>query len=347
MCRWIIIGLLLAVMGGNPIYASQISTEQITGLFSACDALSIDYFASPECDAEMAADPMPPVVGLATDQDAIASYTYMQVMATQPVVVYDAPERGRPLYVIHKGFNFITPRTIEEQWVEINPGEWIRRKYLKSVAPSSFTGVFIQTEPSRPFGWFLETIYASERPGGPPVIAAEKAVQRYQITYIYATVNVDGYDWYLVGPGKWIEQRRMGVVRRIARPANVSGRWVAVDLYEQTLVAYENDTLVFATLVSSGLPGFSTNTGTFQVWGRRLNGPMSGAEGRPDYYRLENVPYALYFDGDISLHGTYWHNGFGYRHSHGCVNLSISDARWMYDWLTVGGWVYVYYSRPY
>ena len=40
----------------------------------------------------------------------------------------------------------------------------------------------------------------------------------------------------------------------------------------------------------------------------------------------------MYFDNSISLHGTYWHDDFGYRRSHGCVNLSVSDARWLYEW---------------
>ncbi|MBA3873751.1 MAG: L,D-transpeptidase, partial [Anaerolineae bacterium] len=43
-------------------------------------------------------------------------------------------------------------------------------------------------------------------------------------------------------------------------------------------------------------------------------------------------PWVMYFDGSISLHGTYWHDNFGYRRSHGCVNLSISDAKWLFNW---------------
>jgi len=38
-------------------------------------------------------------------------------------------------------------------------------------------------------------------------------------------------------------------------------------------------------------------------------------------------------DGGISLHGTYWHDIFGYRTSHGCVNMTISDAKWVYEFL--------------
>jgi len=64
----------------------------------------------------------------------------------------------------------------------------------------------------------------------------------------------------------------------------------------------------------------------------------------------------MYFDNDISLHGTYWHDGFGYRHSHGCVNLSISDAHYLFNWTTdvepdedgdILTYVYVYSSGEY
>jgi hypothetical protein len=313
----------------------------------ACDSLSYDMPRTPECDAEIAADPAPPVATMAVDYGAVADFRYMRIVSDAPVEVYSEPGSGFPLYTIDPGFNFVTPRSVGDYWVEINAHEWVSRSAVEFVEPSYFTGAFIQAEPSRPFGWILVTMYASDRPGGPQMVDRAYLVQRYQIKYVYATVNIDGYDWYLIGPGMWIEQRMMGLIHRISRPAGIQGRWVAVDLYEQTMVAYENDTMVFATLVSSGLPGFNTNEGIFSVWGQRLNGPMSGAEGRSDYYRLENVPYALYFDGDISLHGTYWHDGFGYRHSHGCVNLSISDAHWLYSWLGTGGGVYVYYSRLY
>ncbi|MEO0596383.1 MAG: L,D-transpeptidase, partial [Chloroflexota bacterium] len=46
----------------------------------------------------------------------------------------------------------------------------------------------------------------------------------------------------------------------------------------------------------------------------------------------EDVPWTMFFDGDIGLHGTYWHDGFGYRQSHGCVNMSILDAHWLFHW---------------
>jgi lipoprotein-anchoring transpeptidase ErfK/SrfK len=136
-----------------------------------------------------------------------------------------------------------------------------------------------------------------------------------------------------------------------------TNRWVSVDLYEQVMIAYEGTQPVYASLVSSGLNEWPTNEGLFHVYVRYPRTIMSGAEGQPDFYYLEEVPWTMYFDGDIALHGAYWHDGFGYRRSHGCVNLSITDAYWLYQWassefdLTVpadtGPAVYVYSSGEY
>ena len=72
--------------------------------------------------------------------------------------------------------------------------------------------------------------------------------------------------------------------------------------------------------------------------------PMQGAfaADRSDYYYLEDVPWILYFDKSRALHGAYWHNGYGYPRSHGCVNLSPADAQWLYNWAEVGTYVHVF-----
>jgi lipoprotein-anchoring transpeptidase ErfK/SrfK len=65
---------------------------------------------------------------------------------------------------------------------------------------------------------------------------------------------------------------------------------------------------------------------------------MSG----PGYY-LPDVPYIMYFYKGYGLHGTYWHNNFGTPMSHGCVNLTIPDAAWLYNFSSVGTVVNVHY----
>ena len=82
------------------------------------------------------------------------------------------------------------------------------------------------------------------------------------------------------------------------------------------------------------------------MWARLDYGEMSGAylSDRRDYYYLEDVPWILYYDGDMALHGAYWHDNFGVRSSHGCVNLSPRDARWLFDFARVGSTVIVFHS---
>jgi lipoprotein-anchoring transpeptidase ErfK/SrfK len=141
-----------------------------------------------------------------------------------------------------------------------------------------------------------------------------------------------------------VEQRALSVVTFNAPPEGVTGRWVQVDLYEQTLVAYEGAQPVYATLVSSGLDKWATQPGVFQIYARLTADRMSGAYApdKSDYYYLEAVPWVMYFDGDRALHGEYWHDRLGFKRSHGCVNLAPLDAKWLFDWTERGTYVWVY-----
>ena len=123
-----------------------------------------------------------------------------------------------------------------------------------------------------------------------------------------------------------------------AQAGRYSGRYIDINLSEQTLYAFESYNLVNQFLVSTGRTGYDTPTGEFHVYGKTELQKMSG----PGYY-LPNVPYISWFLGDYSIHGTYWHNNFGHTMSHGCVNASIPDAEWIYNWDEVGTPVYVHY----
>jgi len=114
-------------------------------------------------------------------------------------------------------------------------------------------------------------------------------------------------------------------------------RWIDVDLSEQRLRAYENGTVVRATAVSTGLPQTPTVKGQFRIWIKLRYDDMSG----PDYH-LEDVPYVMYFYQGYGLHGTFWHNNFGQRMSHGCVNLPTSEAKWVFNFVDVGTLVNVH-----
>ena len=115
-------------------------------------------------------------------------------------------------------------------------------------------------------------------------------------------------------------------------------RWIDVDLTNQRLTAYEGQTTVRTTLVSTGLPRTPTPVGLFRIWIKLRYDDMSG----PGYY-LPNVPYTMYFYRGYGLHGTYWHSNFGHPMSHGCVNLPTSEAEWLFSWAEVGTLVNIHY----
>jgi lipoprotein-anchoring transpeptidase ErfK/SrfK len=115
-------------------------------------------------------------------------------------------------------------------------------------------------------------------------------------------------------------------------------KWIDVSIVRQTLVAYEGTQPVFATLVSTGADGLgdpketqSTVQGAFIIHTKHVTATMDNDE-EGDVYDLRDVPYVQYFTDGYALHGAYWHDGFGTPRSHGCINLSPSDAAWLFAW---------------
>ncbi len=268
-----------------------------------------------------------------------------------PVVFYDGPG-GNPVGSIDNGYNYVSIRQVTGGWVQLTNGQWVPEEHTRLADVSGFAGIEILEEPTLPYAWMVRSAYPSSFPGGPENRDLPR-ISQYTLLAIYTIEVVDGWEWYMVGPGQWLQQTRVAKLKPVERPEGVDADdfWIAVDLFEQTLVAYEGDQMVFATLISSGLPQWSTNEGLFQVYIRAVSSPMTGASGQPEYYFIENIPWVMYFDNDIALHGAYWHDLFGYRQSRGCVNLSIMDSWWVYRWSEGAEnkepWVYVYSSDEY
>ena len=115
------------------------------------------------------------------------------------------------------------------------------------------------------------------------------------------------------------------------------GKSIIVDLSDQWLYALEGDTIVFDAPVSTGRDGFNTPVGRFAIYHKVRSQTMRGCAGG-ECWNVPDVPHAMYIVGGVALHGTYWHNQFGtgVRRSHGCVNLPLNAAAWLYSWAPLG-----------
>jgi len=261
--------------------------------------------------------------------------------------------KGRIVRWITPGFNYVSiSRTdyMNGRYYYYTDVGWMSSEDLMITDVPLFQGVEFTETPEHAFGWVLSQF----SPGGKaetkrtPGYEADDYTGRYldhqQLVQIYDIQKVDNWDWYLVGPDEWVIQTAVAkVVPRTSPPEGMAwSRWIEVNLYEQTLAVYEDNQLVFATLMASGSAPFYTYPGIFKIYEKDLETRMRWLTDPTIAYNLESVPWTMYFDEDRALHGAYWRASLGYPQSHGCVNLSVGDAHWLYEWADVGDRVYVY-----
>lgn len=123
-----------------------------------------------------------------------------------------------------------------------------------------------------------------------------------------------------------------------------SSKRIVVNLSDQWLYAFEGAEQVFDAPVSTGRDGMQTPTGSYAIYSKLKVQTMDGVlDGKA--WVVPNVPNVMYINGGVALHGTYWHNRFGSgaRLSHGCVNLPLDAAAWLFKWAPVGTSVQVTY----
>ena len=108
-------------------------------------------------------------------------------------------------------------------------------------------------------------------------------------------------------------------------------RWISIDLSTQRLIAWEGNKAVYAIIVSTGKASTPTRLGTFRIQTKYRAARMTGPG-----YDLPDVPYTMYYDGGMAIHGAYWHNSFGTPVSHGCTNVAVNHAKWLFEWASVG-----------
>jgi len=236
--------------------------------------------------------------GLTTELDLVP------IDRTRPVHLSDMrgvafpAEGGVPAFVMHQGLRALRP----DAEGKLKPAEWV-----------PYRGGFVLTGRASSGG----THRVEGKPG--EALAA----------YLETTEGV----WLAAGSlriGR-LSQDLWGYAKR-------GKRWIDVSIEEQMLVAYEGQKPVFATLVSTGRGGLAdpettgaTVQGTFFVQSKYVTATMDGNPASESAHELHDVPYVQYFHQNYAIHGAYWHDEFGKARSNGCVNVSPTDAAWLFE----------------
>jgi len=119
-------------------------------------------------------------------------------------------------------------------------------------------------------------------------------------------------------------------------------KMITVDTGSQRLYAWEGGQIQNEFIVSTGMRYTPTIKGSFKIQRKVPLQDMRGYYPPYEPYFIKDVPNVMYFYGAYAIHGTHWHNKFGYRASHGCVNLKLADAQWLFDWAQIGTRVEVF-----
>jgi hypothetical protein len=160
----------------------------------------------------------------------------------------------------------------------------------------------------------------------------------------------DNITWAALGDNAYLYS---SVLRPVALPSappppasttDYTGRWIDLNLLHQVVVAYEGQTAKRLARTSTGRPGWETGAGHYAIQRRVENETMDsssliGLDAQRADYKVENVRWTQYFSDDgKALHENYWkpRDEFGIPSSHGCAGLVAEDAKFFWDWATVG-----------
>jgi len=249
---------------------------------------------------------------------------------------------------LYEGYTFAAYTKLVEnggkRYFQLTDGRWMRGSAVEYfAAPNRFLGVLPTEQPVRKFGWVLKDTptlkdadYYAPKTGN--------IIPRYSLIEVFDEKKVGLSNWYMLAPDEWVHMTQVALVYPSEQPPEgvTNGRWIEINIFEQTLAVYQNDQMIFATLITSGSSRTYTRPGLFKIHEKLVKTHMAGDIGLDGAYFLMDVPWTMYFDERRGLHAEYWHDHLGYKSSHGCVNMSFPDADWVFQWADMGEWVYAW-----
>jgi hypothetical protein len=275
-------------------------------------------------------------INLADDQPAPMYATFEDAIAETNAI--GAISRGTMRYVSYVDWMDYEGKT----YVRRASGEWLK---ATPAAYTRFQGLIFYENPKNDFGWIMDETPSYTAPS----MLAQTSGRTYgyqDLVQVYNSQEAQGLTWYQIGLNEWVNNLKIRVVKLNPIPPEGvdTGRWIDLDLLQQTMMVYENGRLLFATLMASGIEYYFTQPGLYQIYEKKPLELMQGSReaNRANFYYLEDVPWTMYYDKSLAIHTAYWRTYFGLPQSHGCINLSPGDANWVYHWAELGDFVWVH-----
>lgn len=245
--------------------------------------------------------------------------------------VRSRPSRTSPVirYLARGSGVIVRPRihTAGGTWRRSRLG-YIEANRLRFARPSRFKGVHLGGQATLPICWVSGAgARVTRTPGSDHRVGR---LDPYTRVTVLETRTHSGKRHARIGPNRWVRADRVRTARPRMIPTGLGpgDKWIHVSLTEWTLVAYQGRQPVYATVVSHGN---NTPRGRYRVIQKTATSTLTLKKGNA-LYEVEGVPWVMYFKPHFAFHAAYWHDLFGYVESHGCVNLSPTDARWLFQW---------------
>jgi hypothetical protein len=296
-------------------------------------------------DQELAAGGEPPAApepdaGAATPPDAGAPDIVYSLAGPPPGTPGSDTDRvgGLVAQWLEKDFFVSIDRNTSaagERYYRTIRGLYVPAQYVMDVEPPGYHGLIIEPDMPLPIGFVgrgRPTTYT--RGSGSRALVESGRIPRQAHRFLRESEKIGAIEYWITTDGQYVRAHNFGVAAEQDPPAGAGedGKWVQVDLSDQLLVAYQGRRPVFAALVSTGKDGFETPAGSYTIISKHVSATMDGITEADGAYSIEDVPWTMFFSDNFAIHGAFWHNRFGMTKSHGCVNMSPIDAKWIFEW---------------
>ncbi len=248
------------------------------------------------------------------------------------------------------GFQVRSERFIgRRSFVHTATGGWVALSDTRPAPVSRLVGIDIP-EGSRalPFAFVVTESAPIWKEKRGQVKATSEVLSRYAAVRIQTRIEKDHQCFLRLLSGKLLRCEDARLAPLPPPPPEglaADALWLDIDGRNKILYARKGKAVLRVMLVSLG---DATPSGLFLVKDKWLTLTLNMRYGKHPYF-LENVPFVIFFWKGFALHEAYWHDGFGVTKSHGCINLSPADARWVFRFVNPAlpaGFVWIKTTDP-